>query len=112
MDFPEDDPGSTTGSSSPWPALGAAMRRRWSTTPSRTPWWSCSAHRPGQQVYRREQALGTGQDEAQKPRLAHVLYNLLEACAFPPLLTPFMPETCGKIFAQLGVARRAHLGVR
>ena len=38
-----------------------------------------------------------------KPRLARVLYNLLEAvriCAI--LLTPFIPDTCGKIFAQIG----------
>ena len=43
-------------------------------------------------------------DEAQKPRLAHVLYNLLECVRLSAvLLTPFMPETCGKIFAQLGV---------
>ncbi len=36
-------------------------------------------------------------------RLAHVLYNLLEAtriCAV--LLTPFIPESCAKIFAQIG----------
>ena len=42
-------------------------------------------------------------DEAKKPRLATVLYNLLETvrvCAV--LLTPFMPESCEKIFARLG----------
>ena len=36
-------------------------------------------------------------------RLAHVLYNLLEAtriCGI--LLTPFMPESMGKLFAQIG----------
>ena len=41
--------------------------------------------------------------EANGARLAAVLYNLLEAvrvCAV--LLTPFMPESCGKIFAQIG----------
>ena len=41
--------------------------------------------------------------EANGKRLAHVLYNLLEAariCAI--LLTPFMPESCAKIFAQIG----------
>ena len=44
-----------------------------------------------------------GKDEAQKPRLARVMYNLLEAiriCAV--LLTPFMPGTAEKIFAQVG----------
>ena len=44
-----------------------------------------------------------GKDEACKPRLARVLYNLLECvriCAV--LLTPFMPVTCEKIFAQIG----------
>ena len=43
-------------------------------------------------------------DEAKKPRLARVLYNLAETlrlCA--TLLQPFMPAACDKIFAQLGV---------
>ena len=43
-------------------------------------------------------------DESRRPRLAGVLYNLLETiriCAV--LLQPFMPESCGKIFSQLGV---------
>ncbi len=37
------------------------------------------------------------------PRLAHVLYNLLEAtrlCGI--LLTPFLPASCEKLFAQIG----------
>ena len=41
--------------------------------------------------------------EANGARLAHVLYNLLEAtriCAI--LLIPFMPESMGKLFAQIG----------
>ena len=41
--------------------------------------------------------------EANGPRLAHVLYNLLEAariCGI--LLTPFMPESMDKLFAQIG----------
>ena len=42
-------------------------------------------------------------DEAERPRLACVLYNLLETVRIcTVLLTPFMPETCGKIFAQIG----------
>ena len=42
-------------------------------------------------------------DEAQKGRLAHVLYNLLECVRISAvLLTPFMPDTCGKIFEQIG----------
>ena len=43
-------------------------------------------------------------DEANRPRLARVLYNLAETlriCA--TLLQPFMPAACDKIFAQLGV---------
>jgi len=43
--------------------------------------------------------------EANGPRLAHVLYNLLEAtriCGI--LLSPFMPESCEKLFAQTGAA--------
>lgn len=42
-------------------------------------------------------------DETQQARLAHVLYNLLECVRISAvLLTPFMPETCEKIFAQIG----------
>ena len=43
-------------------------------------------------------------DESQSARLACVMYNLLEAiriCAI--LLKPFMPKSCEKIFAQIGV---------
>ena len=41
--------------------------------------------------------------EANGSRLAHVLYNLLESarvCGI--LLTPFMPESCEKLFEQIG----------
>ena len=42
-------------------------------------------------------------DEAQKPRLASVMYNLLESIRVATvLLQPFMPETTAKIFAQIG----------
>jgi len=44
-------------------------------------------------------------DEANNPRLAAVLYNLLETiriCTI--LLTPFMPESCKKILSQIGAA--------
>ena len=42
-------------------------------------------------------------DETQKGRLAHVLYNLLECVRISAvLLTPFMPDTCAKIFDQIG----------
>ena len=47
-------------------------------------------------------------DEAKKDRLAAVLYNLLETvriCAV--LLTPFIPESCDKIFAQIGAEESA-----
>lgn len=41
-------------------------------------------------------------DEASLPRLGTVLYNLLEAIRYiAVLLSPFMPETSEKIFAQL-----------
>ncbi|WP_337743213.1 methionine--tRNA ligase [Dysosmobacter sp.] len=46
--------------------------------------------------------------EANGARLAHVLYNLLEAtriCGI--LLTPFMPESMEKLFAQIGVGAEA-----
>ena len=44
-------------------------------------------------------------DEANSPRLATVMYNLLETiriCA--SLLVPFMPESCEKMFEQIGAA--------
>ncbi len=42
-------------------------------------------------------------DEAKKPRLARVMYNLLETIRIcSVLLVPFMPETAEKIFAQIG----------
>ncbi|MCI9332268.1 MAG: methionine--tRNA ligase [Oscillibacter sp.] len=46
--------------------------------------------------------------EQNGPRLAHVLYNLLEAariCGI--LLTPFMPESTEKLFAQIGAGEEA-----
>ena len=46
--------------------------------------------------------------DANGPRLAHVLYNLLETVRVcTVLLTPFMPESCGKIFAQIGADQSA-----
>ena len=47
-------------------------------------------------------------DEAKLPRLARVLYNLLETlriCAV--LLLPFTPDTCAKIFDQIGASADA-----
>ena len=44
-------------------------------------------------------------DEANRPRLAGVLYNLCETLRFAAtLLQPFMPSTAPKIAAQLGLA--------
>ena len=44
-------------------------------------------------------------DESKKPRLAAVLYNLLEAIRIvSTLLSPFMPETMPKIWEQTGVS--------
>jgi len=44
-----------------------------------------------------------GKDETRRTRLATVLYNLLETIRIcTTLLTPFMPETCGKIFDKIG----------
>ncbi len=41
-------------------------------------------------------------------RLAAVLYNLLETVRIcTVLLTPFMPDSCGKIFAQIGAGEAA-----
>ena len=42
-------------------------------------------------------------DEGNKPRLARIMYDLLESIRISAvLLTPFMPDTCGKIFTQIG----------
>ena len=42
-------------------------------------------------------------DEAQAPRLSAVMYNLLETIRLcTVMLQPFMPDTCGKIFEQIG----------
>ncbi|MCQ2451788.1 MAG: methionine--tRNA ligase [Oscillospiraceae bacterium] len=42
-------------------------------------------------------------DEANKPRLAAVMYNLLESIRMASsLLRPFIPASCEKIFAQIG----------
>ncbi len=46
-------------------------------------------------------------DEAQKPRLAAVLYNLCEALRMTAILIePAMPETNGKMLAQLGLSHQ------
>ncbi len=43
--------------------------------------------------------------DANGQRLAHVLYNLLETAQIcGVLLSPFMPESCEKLFAQIGAA--------
>ena len=47
-------------------------------------------------------------DEAKKARLATVMYNLLEALRVSlVMLTPFMPESCEKAFAQIGAEGEA-----
>ncbi|MGI5976077.1 MAG: methionine--tRNA ligase [Candidatus Limivicinus sp.] len=44
-------------------------------------------------------------DEANRPRLATVMYNLLEALrVILTLLSPFIPESCDRAFAQIGAA--------
>ena len=46
--------------------------------------------------------------EANGPRLARVLYNLLEACRVAGvLLSPFIPESSGKLFVQIGAPEAA-----
>ena len=49
-----------------------------------------------------------GKDESQKARLARVMYNLLESIRVAAvLLTPFIPDTAEKIFAQIGAGEAA-----
>ena len=48
-----------------------------------------------------------GKDEAQKPRLAAVLYNLLDAIRIiSALLSPFMPTTMPKVWEQIGASEK------
>lgn len=45
-------------------------------------------------------------DEAKKPRLARVMYNLLETLRIcGTLLIPFIPDSCTKIFDQIGACK-------
>ena len=47
-------------------------------------------------------------DEGKKDRLATVMYNLLDTIRISAaLLTPFMPDSCEKIFRQIGAAADA-----
>ena len=47
-------------------------------------------------------------DESKKPRLASVMYNLLEALRVAlVMLTPFIPQSCEKAFVQIGADREA-----
>ena len=49
-----------------------------------------------------------GRDESKKARLASVLYRLLEALRVSlTMLTPFMPASCEKAFAQIGADEAA-----
>jgi len=46
-------------------------------------------------------------DEAKKDRLSTVMYNLIESITIgASLIAPFIPETAGKIFAQLNTSAR------
>ena len=50
-----------------------------------------------------------GKDESKRARLSSVLYNLLETIRIcTTLLQPVMPESCGKIFAKLGIDDSLH----
>ena len=50
-----------------------------------------------------------GKDEGKRARLATVLYNLLETIRVcTTLLSPVMPESCGKIFEKIGAAAEDH----
>ena len=49
-----------------------------------------------------------GKDESQKARLTRVMYNLLESIRVAAvLLTPFIPDTAEKVFAQIGAGEAA-----
>jgi len=47
-------------------------------------------------------------DPSLRPRLEHIIYNLLESLrAIAVLLSPFMPDSAGKIMEQIGIEDRA-----
>ncbi|MCI9264858.1 MAG: methionine--tRNA ligase [Oscillospiraceae bacterium] len=90
-------------------ALGAALREKY-----REAMDHYAPHRALEEVFKLIQrankyidenapwALAKDMDQ-NGPRLARVMYDLLEAIRLSAiLLTPFMPETCGKIFDQIG----------
>ncbi len=48
-------------------------------------------------------------DEANKPRLEQVMYNLLETISIAAnLIKPFMPATCAEILSELGVSEKEY----
>ena len=105
MQFPEDDPRKYDAE---LVALAAGLRGRYEEAMDQY-----APHKALEEVFQLVQRANKyidenkpwllARDEANKPRLAHVLYNLLECVRLAAvLLTPFMPETCEKIFAQVG----------
>ena len=47
-------------------------------------------------------------DPSLRPRLEHIIYNLLESLrAIAVLVSPFMPDSAGKIMEQIGIEDRA-----
>ncbi len=75
---------------------------------------SCAPHKALDEVFRVIQRANKYIDESTPwvlakdmetngKRLAHVLYNLLETTRIcGVLLTPFIPDSCGKLFSQIG----------
>ena len=90
--------------------LAAGLRGRYEEAMERL----CPFHKALEEVFKVIQRANKYIDEtmpwalakdmaANGARLAHVLYNLLEAiriCGI--LLSPFMPASCEKLFAQIG----------
>jgi methionyl-tRNA synthetase len=64
--------------------------------------WGLVTH--GNQYVERTAPFKLAKDPSQAQRLDEVLYNLAETCRIlAVLLWPFLPETSGKIYAQLGL---------
>ena len=95
---------STTSSSLSSRRFAASMKPRWRSSSSRTRLSAIFKCIQRANKYIDETApWALAKDEANKPRLASVMYNLLESIRIcTVLLTPFIPDSCEKIFAQIG----------
>ncbi len=98
------------GAHRPWPPpCRDRYEEAMEPSPPTTPWRrsSRSSQRANKYIDETAPWVLAKDMEANGERLAQVLYNLLEATRIcGVLLSPFMPESCGKLFAQIGADDR------